>query len=261
MHRRRGLGGAIPRAPQDSALIATAVRCVTTGSNHSFRPGPMTRCLRAVFLTLTPKGFRARLASGLQHGMERVRILEQEQLWLHHHGSPLRVLGLPDHAELPEVRERYRDLLLQIHPDTSQPGEAGKEVELYHTVQAAYAMATCPTSLWHQNGAAPALHRSLVAGNSSSRRVTVFAVFSYIVMGSIAIVFSVFVVRRALDHALRLFDPTFYAFMVQQEAEEERQRLAGEVVDTDPKRLAPTVVKRLLYPGRFVRAGAADGEH
>ncbi|KEG11926.1 chaperone protein DNAJ [Trypanosoma grayi] len=260
-----------------SASAASAVRCATTGAHHSYRPGPVARLLRRVYVAVTPRRLHRRMAVRLQAGMERVQELEKEQLWLQQHGSPLRVMGLPEHADLVEVRSRYRDLVFATHPDTAQ----GNAKVQYDTIQTAYRMATSPTSLWHQNGSAPALYHHLVATSARAtrrvwhqngsapalyhhlvatsaratrrvNRVTLFAFLSYCVMGVVGIIFSAVVVRQLLEVALRLFDPEFYAFMVAQEQDEERRRLAGEVVDTDPKRLAPTAVKRLLFPGRFV---------
>ncbi|AAZ12684.1 chaperone protein DNAj, putative [Trypanosoma brucei gambiense DAL972] len=247
---------------QPLVCSGTSARCITTGENHSFRPGRVTLFLRSLFVALTPQRLRSRMATGMQRGMERVQILEQEQLWLQRHGSPLRILGLPDHAELPEVRARYRELVLETHPDSQQRVEAvsGNGTERYDMIQTAYAMATNPTSLWHQNGAAPTLRRGLASGNSASLHVTLFAVMSYVMMGLVAVIFSLVVVRHLLEGALRLLDPKFYAFMTQQEEEERRRQLAGEVVDTDPKRLAPTVVKRLLFPGRFVHGGGSGDD-
>ncbi|KAH9599357.1 DnaJ domain [Trypanosoma melophagium] len=236
----------------------TSVRCASTGEHHSYRPGCIAKLLRSVYVAITPHGLHRRVAMNLQARMERVQELEREQLWLQQHGSPLRVMGLPEHAELTEVRARYRDLVIETHPDTAQ-GDAKAQ---YDMVQTAYKMATSPTSLWHQNGSAPALYRHLVGSSSTAtRRVTVFALFSYCVMGIIGIIFSAVVVRQSLEVALRLFDPEFYVFMIAQEQDEQRRRLAGETVDTDPKRLAPTAVKRMLFPGRFIHNSSSSNSN
>lgn len=196
----------------------------------------------------------------MQTGMERTEELEREQQWLQKHGSPLQVMGLPDHAELTEVRARYRTLVLETHPDTAKTSAGESE---YAILQTAYKMSTNPVSLWHQNGASPTLYRQLmVASKRKVRRldrVRVFAIFSYAVMLLIGVFFSAVVVTNGLEAALQFFDPEFYRFMIQQEKEEQRKRMAGEVVDTDPKRLAPTAVRRLLFPGQFIHEGA-EGE-
>ncbi|PBJ68239.1 hypothetical protein BCY84_22077 [Trypanosoma cruzi cruzi] len=243
-----------------ASCALTPMRRATTGEHHSYRPGRFAQLFRRLYVAVTPRSLHRSLAINLQAGMERVQELEREQLWLRLHGSPLRVMGLPEHAELAEVRSRYRDLVFATHPDTAQ-GDAKAQ---YDTIQTAYKMATTPTSLWHQNGSAPALYHSLL---STSRgitrhmdRVTLFAFFSYFVMGVVGIIFSVVVVRQALELALRFFDPEFYEFMVSQEKEEARLKLAGLPVDTDPKRFAPTVVKRLLFPGRFVHKEDTGGD-
>ncbi|RNF21428.1 chaperone protein DNAJ [Trypanosoma conorhini] len=253
------LRGGAGRVRISASCTLTSLRRATTGEHHSYRPGRLARLFRRLYVTVTPRSLHRSLAINLQAGMERVQELEREQLWLRRHGSPLRVMGLPEHAELTEVRSRYRDLVFATHPDTAA-GEAKAEYEM---IQTAYKMATTPTSLWHQNGSAPALYRSLLSTSKGLTRrvdrVTLFALFSYAVMGAVGVVFSIVVVRQFLELALRFFDPEFYAFMVAQEKEEERQRLEGIPVDTDPKRLAPTVVKRLLFPGRFVHGNNNNG--
>ncbi|RNF04155.1 chaperone protein DNAJ [Trypanosoma rangeli] len=253
------LRGGAGRVGISASSALASMRRATTGEHHSYRPGRLARVFRRLYVFVTPRSFHKSLATNLQVGMERVQELEREQLWLRQHGSPLRVMGLPEHAELTEVRSRYRDLVFATHPDTAER-EAKTQ---YDMIQTAYKMATTPTSLWHQNGSAPALYRSL-RGTSKGLTwrvdcVTLFALFSYAVMGTVGIIFSLVVVRQFLELALRFFDPEFYAFLVAQEKEEERQRLAGISVDTDPKRLAPTVVKRLLFPGRFVHNNKGGG--
>ena len=91
-------------------------------------------------------------------------------------------------------------------------------------------------------------------------RVRLFAIFSYTVMFLILLFFSMVVVTNGLEAALKFFDPEFYQFMIQQEKEEERKRQAGEFVDTDPKRLAPTAVRRLLFPGQFIHEGTEENK-
>ncbi|CAD2221783.1 chaperone protein DNAJ [Angomonas deanei] len=193
----------------------------------------------------------------MQMGMEEAEALEREQMWLKKHGSPLTVMGLPDHAELPEVRARYRNLILETHPDTTpHPGAAGNNESEYAILQTAYRMSTQPLSLWHRNGSSPVLYRQLLEQSKGKVRrfnkITVFAVLSYLVMALIGLFFSFVVVTNGLEAALQIFDPEFYQFMVKQEKEEARKRELGEEVDTDPKRLAPSTVRKLLYPGRYI---------
>ncbi|KAG5481461.1 hypothetical protein LSCM1_05470 [Leishmania martiniquensis] len=240
----------IQRLPRFDAL-----RCATTGKQHSYRPGCFALALRSLFVTLVPKPLKQRIAIRMQTGMERAAELEKELQWLQKHGSPLQVMGLPDHAELPEVRARYRSLVLEAHPDTAKDTTGESE---YAILQTAYRMSVNPVSLWHRNGASPALHRQLQLSRKKVHRldrVRLFALFSYAVMLLIGILFSTVIVPHALEAALRFFDPEFYHFMIQQEREEDRKHAAGEVVDTDPKRLAPTALRRLLYPGRFIHEG------
>ncbi|EPY33211.1 chaperone protein DNAJ [Strigomonas culicis] len=193
----------------------------------------------------------------MQMGMEKAEVMEREQMWLKKHGSPLSVMGLPDHAELVEVRARYRNLVLETHPDTAKKAGAKSADETeYAILQTAYRMATSPVSLWHQNGSSPMLYQQLVAQSKKKVRsvnpVTAFAVFSFIVMILAGVFFSVVIVKHGLEAALQFFDPQFYHFMIQQEKEEQRKIEAGEFVDKDPKRLAPSAVRKLLFPGRFI---------
>ncbi|CAJ1021417.1 DnaJ domain containing protein, putative [Leishmania guyanensis] len=257
---RRLAVGAGPAATQGQPCLLT-LRYATTGAQHSYKPGCFVLALRFLFVALTPTSLQRRLAIRMQTGMERTEELEKELQWLQKHGSPLQVMGLPDHAELVEVRARYRSLVLETHPDTAK-GTTGENE--YAILQTAYKMSVNPLSLWHQNGASPALHRQLLQTSRKKLhrldRVRVFAIFSYIVMLLICVFFSTVVVSHSLESALRFFDPEFYHFMVQQEREEDRKRAAGEVVDTDPKRLAPTAVRRLLFPGQFIHEGSEGKE-
>ncbi|KAG8346773.1 putative chaperone protein DNAj [Trypanosoma vivax] len=245
----------------DSGSTRNTSRSLTTGDGYSYRPGRIARLLRRFFVFLVPRSVHKRLVASMKSGMERVRELEQQQQWLSKHGSPLQVLGLPEHAELKEVRTRYRDMVLETHPDTALVSSVQRQ-QHYETIQAAYQMATTPSSLWHQNGSAPALYRHLVGGSAVRMRSTaLFAAFSYIVMILLVLCFSLVFVKQGLELALRALDPTFYAFMLAQEDKEQLDRLAGEPVSTDPKRLAPTVMKRLLFPGRFLHFSEPEHTH
>lgn len=255
-------------APTGVALC-TPRRCETTGDSYSYKPGRIAKALRLLFTALTPRAAKERLALRMQKGMEKAEDLERQQMWLKKHGSPLQVMGLPDHAELPEVRARYRSLVLETHPDTAKPSNAGSSNALstvreseYDILQTAYHMAIDPNSLWHRNGAAPVLYRELqgLAKRRVGRvdRVRAFAVMTYAFMVLVGIFFATVVVKHALEVALQLFDPEFYQFMRAQEEEEKRKREAGEFVDVDPKRLAPTAVRKLLYPGRYIHGDSEE---
>lgn len=252
--------------------VRTPRRWETTGSHYSYRPGRLARGLRFLFSSLTPAALRERIALYMLKGMEKAEHLERQQMWLKKHGSPLRVMGLPDHAELPEVRARYRTLVLELHPDTAKPvakvnegSSSSNSTALstaseseYDILQTAYRMAIDPHSLWHRNGTSPVLYREL-RGLSKRRvgRVGVFAAMTYAFMLLAAVFFATVVVTRALEAALQFFDPEFYRFMREQEEEERRKCETGEYLDRDPKRLAPTSVRKLLFPGRYIHG---DGE-
>lgn len=228
-------------------------RAITTGESYSYRPGRVAKGLRYIFSVVTPRGARRRLAVRMQAGMERAEALEREHMWVKKHGSPLQVMGLPDHAELSEVRGRYRSLVLETHPDSAP--QAGRESE-YAILKKAYGMATDPHSLWHRNGSSPVLCQQLLERSkvrvSRIDKVRSFAVMSYAVMILTGVFFTTVIVTNVLEAALQFFDPKFYQFMVAQEEEEERKLRAGEYVDKNPKRLAPTAVKKLLFPGRYI---------
>ncbi|KAG5508129.1 hypothetical protein JKF63_05381 [Porcisia hertigi] len=256
---RRLSAHAVPAMVQSHGCFF-ALRCATTGEQHTYRPGYLALALRSLYLALTPASLKKRIRTRMHIGMERAEELEKEQQWLQKHGSPLQVMGLPDHAELAEIRARYRSLVLETHPDTAKLTTGESE---YAILQTAYKISVNPLSLWHQNGSSPALHRQLLVASKKKLRwingVRAFAIFSYVVMLVIGVFFSTVVVRNGLEGALKFFDPEFYSFMLQQEEEEKRKRAAGEVVDTNPKRLAPTAVRRLLFPGQFIHENA-EGE-
>ncbi|GET87538.1 hypothetical protein, conserved [Leishmania tarentolae] len=253
----RRLTVSVPPAVVHRPSCLSALRWATTGAQHSYKPGFFVLALRSLFVMLTPTSLKKRIAIRMQTGMEHTEALERELQWLQKHGSPLQVMGLPNHAELAEVRARYRTLVLETHPDTAKNTTGESE---YAILQTAYKMSVNPASLWHQNGSSPALHRQLLQTSKRKLRrldrVRVFATFSYVLMLLVGLFFSTVVVSNGLEAALKFFDPEFYEFLIQQEKEEDRKRAAGEVVDTNPKRLAPTAVRRLLFPGQFIHEDA-----
>lgn len=242
-------------------LSRSARRFLSTGAHHGYTPGPITRLLRRAVKFFTSSRLRRQMAVRMQKQMESVEQLEKEQQWLKWHGSPLRVMGLPDHAELTTVRARYRALVLETHPDTAATTTGESD---YTLLRSAYNMATNPSSLWHRNGSSPTLYRQLMDvsehGLFRFSPVHVLAACSLICMLACVVVVVTVAIPHVLLSALHYFDPTFYEFMLEQEAKERAKREAGEVVDTDPKRLAPITAKKLLYPGRYVR-GRDNGQH
>lgn len=266
--------------------LVTSLRRESTGEHHSFKPGRLTLAFRSVFQALMPDVLRKRMATSMQAGLERVEDLEKQQMWLRRHGSPLRVMGLPDHCSMAEVRSRYRDLVLETHPDTAPPastrataprrgpGREGvtavatvadqRDLSEYHILQTAYKMAMDPNSLYHQNCSAPELYQELSASRPLLQRlnhkVTAFAILSYLLMAFVGIYISNIVFQQVCERGLEFFDPQFYEFMRGQEVEEERKRAAGEFVDVDPKRLAPTAIRKLAYPGRFIHGDEEGAE-
>jgi hypothetical protein len=253
-----------PNPATRSELALTARRWETTGDWHSYRPGRITLFCRGVFNAVAGVSLKKKIALRMQAGLERVEAMEKEQQWLKCHGSPLEVMGLPEHAELAEVRARYRDLLLETHPDTSLSKALIPDRDAYHLLMTAYEMATNPDSLWHKNHSAPDLYRELVAQRPFYRRhnveIAAFAGIAYIMMIVGGILGGALGMYYFTLFSLRWMDPEFYEFMLKQEAEEQRKRDAGEEVDTNPRRLMPVQLQRLWSPGKFVVRGSEAEE-
>lgn len=256
-----------------AAPLLTTSRWETTGDNYSYKPGPIAKGLRFVFASLAPSALKKKIALRMQAGMEQAEALERQHMWLRKHGSPLQVMGLPDHAELPEVRARYRSLILETHPDTSKHHGGGKgglttavtaSDSEHDILQTAYRMAVDPLSLWHRNGASPALYQELLRATKRRAgrvdRVRAFAIFSYAFMLLCGLFFATVICKNGLEVALQFFDPEFYTFMRGQEEEEKRKLEAGEYIDADPKRLAPAPVRKLLFPGRYIHSEEGEVE-
>ena len=98
-------------------LFSTQYHYESTGEHHKFKAGIFTYMVRYTFQTFFSSNIKKRIAKRIMTGIERVAIIEKETAWLKKHGSPQRVLGLPEHASLAEIRNRYLDLLLETHPD------------------------------------------------------------------------------------------------------------------------------------------------
>jgi hypothetical protein len=279
------------------SALCSAVRWETTGEHHSFRPGPVTRGLRFLFRALTPKAAVKKIALRMQAGMEQVEDLEKQHRWLKLHGSPLGVLGLPEHADLLEVKGRYRDLVLELHPDTAkqaaaaaaaaaaeQPStsseqalqsvaalqlEAQRRAEDFEKTQTAYKMLTDPNSLFYQSGSAPQLHNELglaLRKRSKHRdllrvtRIRIFAFVCYAMLFALLMWVNIHWMEVWMLEVLRFVDPEFHKYFTEAEAEERRREALGEVVDKNPKRLAPTKVRKMMSPGLFVKRGDDDDD-
>lgn len=250
-----------------------------TTDREIYEPGAIAKALRAAVVAVsTTFGLQQRIARRMERGLKEVERLEKEQKWLRRHGSPLRVLGLPETADLEDVKVRYRNLLFEVHPDTAPQKDqkamiaAGltpenarqRQMEEFELLKAAYQIATSPNSLWHQDGNAPGLLRELEPEKSGlvSRIVTphnLFPVAAYLYGLAVAVFFCSFVAYYFLMATLEAVDPDFFKFMMRQEEEERRKKEAGEVVDTDPKRLAPKKMMRISAPGKFVHGAASGG--
>jgi hypothetical protein len=268
-------------------MAHSARRWETTGSHHEYKPGPVAKAFRSLFVAVAPSSVKKRIAGRLFRGLSDVQRLEKEAQWVRLHGSPLRVLGLPDHAELAEVKARYKDLLFETHPDTAvaaarragveDPGEytagtgggsaaalvhAGDgltdaqihalAVERFELLKDAYKMATNPVSLWHQSGAAPQLYEQLRPPTLLSRVANPTFAFGFVSYALAACVMAtVFykVIPDMWERVLAITFPKFYDFMRRQEAEEARLRAQGIEPDTNPQRLAPKETKMFIAPG------------
>lgn len=262
------------------AVVAHQRRADSTGAHHSFEPGPVTKAIRKVIVTLSPTSYRQQMAATMEKNLKTVEQLEKENAWIRRHGSPLEVMGLPDHAEYAEVRERYRDLVFETHPDTAPkaptPSNGGASSATssssvvvsrrgcdesdHEILQEAYRLATDVDSIFHRNNSAPALLEDLYGlekyrgRRRQATQITYFAMASYVV-GAIAAAIVVFIVmKHAWEQVFRMFDPEFHAFMVKREKEEDALRAQGIEVDPDPKQYAPEQVKKVLFPGRYVHS-------
>lgn len=270
-----GLTSSLALAPAPSSL-AVSRRFETTGGHHSFEPGPVTKAIRRAFVLCTPSTWREMMAKRMERNLKVVEELEKENAWLRRHGSPLHVMGLPEHATLAEVKTRYRDLIFETHPDTSAQFKAKEEAAAaaaggggalvakrapmesdYEILQAAYKMVLNPNSLYHRNNAAPAVLEDLYElaayrGTSKTSQVMMFGWATWI-LGGISAAIVIFIgMRNGWDFMFRLFDPDFYRYMQTREAEEAAQAAAGIEVDKDPKQFASLSVKKVMFPGRFV---------
>jgi DnaJ-domain-containing protein 1 len=276
------------------ARAAPGRRCETTGAHHEYKPGPVAKAMRAAFVALTPTEMKKRMAGRLHRNLSEVERMEKEAQWLRLHGSPLRVLGLPEHADLDDVKARYKDLLFETHPDTAVAaarkagirdptaltagtGGASKQlvasdgmtddevrrqaVTKFELLVAAHKMATNPVSVWHQGGAAPQIYEQLEAPSFVCRVVNPTTTFAFIAYGIAFVAFLVFayqIAPQAWALMLELAFPDFHRFMVQQEKEEARLRALGIEPDTDPDRLASARVMQLKAPGRIIVVDGVD---
>jgi hypothetical protein len=263
--------------PETAEQLARRLRKDT--DREVYEPGAFARGLRSVVVAVTGTfKLQQRVAKRIERGLKEVERLEKEQKWLRRHGSPLRVLGLPETADLEDIKVRYRNLLFEVHPDTAPRGDkaalvkAGlteekareRQMEEFELLKAAYQIATSPNSLWHQDGNAPALLREMQGpGSLMSRVITphnALPLVAYLCGFAVCVLIFSVAGYYALVAALQAADPVFYKFLTEQEAEEKRKREAGEVVDTDPKRLAPKKMLRIAEPGKMVSATVVPDE-
>lgn len=82
--------------------------------------------------------------------------------------------------------------------------------------------------------------------------VHIFALLS-VICGLIIVVMLTYILYPKLFEALlQIFDNQFYRFMKQQEADELKQKMRGQQIDNDPKRLAPNIIRKMSHPGRYI---------
>jgi len=231
-------------------LHRTSLRRITTGEYHQYEPGIIARGARKVVLCL-PTSVQKAIGRRLRKGLEEVKRMEDEAAWLRAHGNPLVVMGLPEEGtDAHDVKTRYRELTLTLHPDQ------GGSAEELQKVQKAYAMLTNAESVYYLSGMSPDL--ALELGATQAKRAKRFG-YATIMAALIGLyLFGEFVVRRMWEGLLYLFDPTFYAFMLRQEQTEREDRARGVEVDTNPYRLAPEKFKKIAFPGRYIHAEGED---
>ncbi len=271
---------------RDARVCRGGLRWESTGSHHEYKPGPLTRALRSVFVTLAPSNVKKRIAGRLHTNLSQVQRLEEQQQWIKVLGSPLRVLGLPEHADLDDVKARYKDLLFETHPDTAvaaarragvkdiesmtagtggaggalvaQEGMSDADVKAlavqrFELLVKAYKIATDPTSVWHRNGSAPQIYRELEAPSLLGRVATPTATFGLISYAIAAVVMALLyyvVVPRAWERALEFTFPDFYQYMKQREEEDAELRAQGIEPRDDGLQFASQQVRLQVAPGR-----------
>jgi len=253
----------------------------------------VAKALRAAFVQLTPSEMKKRVASKLHDNLTQVERMEREAQWLKLHGSPLRVLGLPEHADLTDVRARYKDLLFETHPDTAvaaarragipdplalTPGTGGaspkdlvaaegltdeqvrqRAVERFELLVAAHKMATDPTSVWHKNHCAPQIYEALEPPTRMSAIANPTTAFGSIALAIACFCFAVFTFQflpKACEAALELYDPRFFRFMLAQEKADAALRAEG--IEPEPDRYMPREVVKYKAPGRLIDTEGVD---
>ena len=260
------------------ALAGQSRRWETTGSHHQYEPGPFAKAARSIFAALTPAAAKKKVAMRMQAGLEKVEVMEKEAAWIRAHGSPLRVLDLPEHATLAEVKYRYTDMILDSHPDTkkktddeeSEAGSSGAQASpsttalqrltkaperpSFELIREAHAMIMNPNSVYHLNRTNPELlaEVQLYTGKKEMSPAKKFGIFSYVLAGLFAAFMSVVGFAVIWESLLKAYDPEFYEKMIAKEKDEAARRAAGEEVDVNPKRIAPKQLQKLYYPGRFL---------
>jgi hypothetical protein len=269
-----------------SSITSEQVRVETTGKHHTFEPGFFAKTSRAIFQTFTSDGIKKRAAKKLQAGLEKVERMEKEQQWLRKHGSPQRVLDLPEHASYAEIKTRYQDLILDTHPDTASHKQsyveqvrgiviknqsvaekrgtlnavmpiAVPEPATFEEVRQAHAILVDPNSLYHVNGTNNELLTEVryftgKEDNALSTPTTKLAIASWIMFAIVAGIFLSVVVKQIYERTLELIDPDFYHKLMSKEKDERTRREAGEIVNTDPERAKPDAVLKVLRPGLFL---------
>ena len=265
-------------------------RSETTGQYHEYTPGPVARCARAILNAAAPRRLKKVLAGRVATGLERVERMEKEARWLKVHGSPLHVLGLPEHADLAEVKSRYTDLLFETHPDTAIAGTFGAvdaavtrrasdmslaqvdtaatavaaaraekdRAEAYQLLKEAHVMITTPDSVWHLNGSAPQILDVIQPPTSLLSRVAtpvrVVASVSNLLMAAVACLIIFVVSPGAFQMLLEKLDPALHAWTQQAKAEDDAREAQGVAVDRDDvTRFASPKVQRMLKPGKAVQ--------
>eukprot|EP00760_Papus_ankaliazontas_P004979 PhM_4_TR1230/c0_g1_i1/m.76867 len=239
---RKATSPALTNVYFGQSFLATQRRHATTGEYHEYKPGPIAKFCRTIVLAL-PTAAQKAMGRRIRGGITEVKRMEDEVSWIKLNGSPLVVMGLPEEVDVADVKARYKQLTLQLHPDH------GGDPDEFRKMQTAYGMLMNRDSVYYLDGYSPDLAAEL--GSSTARRSMQFGAASVLIGAVCCYLFGEYIAAAAWEGILYLFDPKFYNFMIQREKLEEDARRRGEEVDTNPTRLAPKKLQKLMLPGKF----------
>jgi hypothetical protein len=253
-----GVGSSGVLSPSSLSTAALAFRRVSTGKLQSeYQPGPVVRLFRYCYQTACSDELKKRVAQRMYKRMQKAEQMEKDAMWLKRHGSPLKVMGLPEHAALVEVKAKYKELIFETHPDI---GKAEADPAAFQLVQKAYAMVMDKNSMYYVNGCGSHLLAEInpLPPMRSVPAYAWFAVGCWAFAFMVFVVFTVVVAKRFWLWGLWQFDPEFFQFMLAREEEEAAMIARGEYVDPDKSKQQPLKMQLVTHPGRFIHSDATE---